>query len=138
MTSSSSTRQTRFVTPDETGAPIWRVRNHINSLAVVLVPLAFMQHGTAGKSEMLAKIGVFEDETALFTNEQPTHIFEKVIVNAADLVAQLTRAYDRNSALTGYISQGAETGFGTRPWVLARLDDDTEAQVRLVWEKVTA
>ncbi|MFC3504494.1 hypothetical protein ACFOOK_26480 [Micromonospora krabiensis] len=128
---------TKFINPTTVSANYFRPAEHEDAYAVVLKPRAVMPTGADGKSEVLCSAVIFGDEDALDAG-RPTHVLPDTIVNASVIYKQLVRTFDQQGVLAGYIAQGDETTFGTKPWIVKELDPEDQAQVEKVWEQVTA
>lgn len=130
-------RNTKFAKPSAVSAPYFRPAGFVSSYAVVLKPREIVERGADDRPEALCSAMIFDSEADLEAG-RPSRIIVDTVVNVGIIYKQLVRALDSDSILAGYVGQGEETKYGTRPWLIKDLDDDTAARVAEVWETVTA
>lgn len=130
-------RNAKFAKPSAYSAPYFRPAEFVDSFAVVLKPREILKSGGDGKGEALCSAIIFDTEESLEAGK-PTRVIVDAIVNVGLVYRQLVRAFDTGSILAGYVGQGEPTSYGTKPWLIKDLDEDTAAKVAEVWNKVTA
>lgn len=128
---------TKFVDPRAVSAHYFRPAEFEDAYALVLKPREIMPTGADGKSEVLCSAIIFGDENALDAG-RPTRVIADTIVNVGVVYKQLVRTHDQGGVLAGYIGQGDETSYGTKPWKIMKLDPEDQERVEQAWDKVAA
>jgi hypothetical protein len=126
-----------FVRPNAVSADYFRPGAYAGAYAVVLKPRAIMPTGGDGKSEVLCSALVFDTEQAV-DDRKPSRVLPDTIVNVGVVYKQLVRTFDVDGVLAGRVTQGRESRFGTKPWVIESLDECDQERVEQAWLEMTA
>lgn len=127
---------TRFVSPRAVSAHYFRPVDFKDAFAVALKPREQLPAIEDGKGEMLCSALVFASEADLDAG-RPTTVLPDTIVNVGLIFRQLVRTLPGDGVLAGYVGQGDETSYGTRPWLIAEHDAAVQARVYAAWNKAT-
>lgn len=102
---------------EATGTP-FRPLEFCDAYAVAFRPNRVDRNKGSVKSEARCTLAVFD------TEESAPRVIENIVVTQGDIFWSLMHAHKASAVLIGYISQGDETKYGTRPWVVKALAEE--------------
>jgi len=106
----------KYVQPGQAAGTPFRPVEFTDAYAVVFWPTRVDRNRGSVKSEARCTLAVFD------TEDSAPRVIEDVVVTQGDIFWSLLHAHKAEAILVGYIGQGDETKYGTKPWVIKALD----------------